>query len=125
MRIDLHTHSSASDGTESPAELVRAAAAAGLDVVALTDHDTTSGWAAAAAALPAGLDLVRGAEISCRFSEVSLHLLGYLFDPAEPTLAAALEKVRGSRVPRARAIVDRLRAAGVDVSWEDVTAEVG
>ena len=66
-RIDLHAHSTASDGTLSPAELVRAAAEAGLDVVAITDHDTTAGWAAAVAALPPGLALVRGAELSCRW----------------------------------------------------------
>ena len=64
-RIDLHTHSTASDGTDSPTELVAAAAAAGIDVLGLTDHDTTSGWEAAAAALPAGMSLVRGAEFSC------------------------------------------------------------
>ena len=66
MRIDLHTHSSVSDGTCSPAE-VMAAAAACVDVVALTDHDTTTGWAPAAAAIPAGLTLVPGAELSCRW----------------------------------------------------------
>jgi len=65
VRIDLHTHSTASDGTDTPAELVRAAAAAGLDVLALTDHDTTGGWAEAVEALPRGLTLLRGAELSC------------------------------------------------------------
>ena len=65
LRIDLHTHSTSSDGTDSPAELVAAAAAAGVDVMALTDHDTTGGWDAAVAALPAGMSLVRGAEFSC------------------------------------------------------------
>ncbi|RKS72498.1 hypothetical protein CLV35_2742 [Motilibacter peucedani] len=124
MRIDLHTHSTASDGTDSPAELVRAAAAAGLDVVALTDHDTTAGWDEAAAALPDGLTLVRGAEISCRYKQVSLHLLGYLFDPDDPRLAAELERVRASRVPRAREMVDRLRASGVPVSWDQVLDEL-
>jgi len=65
LRIDLHTHSTSSDGTDSPAELVAAAAAAGVDVMALTDHDTTGGWDPAVAALPAGVSLVRGAEFSC------------------------------------------------------------
>lgn len=125
MTIDLHTHSTASDGTDSPAELLRAAAAAGVTTVALTDHDTTVGWAEAATALPPGLSLVRGAELSCRYSGISLHLLAYLFDPGEPTLAAGLRRVRESRVPRARAMVERLRGAGVDVSWEDVLAHVG
>src|SRR4051812_29107595 len=124
MRIDLHAHTRASDGTESPAQLVRAAAAAGLDVVAITDHDTTLGWAEAAAALPPGLGLVRGAEISCRYRDVSLHLLGYLFDPASPELADALSRVRDSRVPRTRAIVKRLQGAGVDVTWDDVMERV-
>ncbi|RZS87223.1 hypothetical protein EV189_2648 [Motilibacter rhizosphaerae] len=124
MRIDLHTHSSASDGTDAPGTVVRDAAAAGLDVVALTDHDTTHGWDEAAAALPPGLALVRGAEISCRFSDVSLHLLAYLFDPEDPALAAELSRVRDSRVPRAQEMVSRLRAAGVDVGWDDVLEQV-
>ena len=67
MRIALHTHSSVSDGTDSPALLMGVAAAAGLDVVALTDHDTTAGWAAAEAARPPGLTVVPGMELSCRW----------------------------------------------------------
>jgi predicted metal-dependent phosphoesterase TrpH len=124
MLIDLHTHSTASDGTESPAGLVRAAAAAGLDVVALTDHDTTAGWAEAAEAAPPGLTIVRGAEISCRYKDVSLHLLGYLFDAEHTALAAELARVRASRVPRAQEMVDRLRASGVAVSWSEVLDQV-
>lgn len=80
VRIDLHTHSTASDGTDSPAELVRNAAAAGLDVVALTDHDTTRGHAEAIEALPEGLTLVTGAELSCRVDGIGLHMLAYLFE---------------------------------------------
>jgi predicted metal-dependent phosphoesterase TrpH len=118
--IDLHTHSTASDGTDSPAALMRAAAAARLDVVALTDHDTMSGHAEALAALPAGLTLVTGTEFSCRLGDVSLHLLGYLYDPAEPELARERELVRDDRVPRARAMVARLRELGVDITWERV-----
>ena len=79
-RIDLHAHSTASDGTSSPQELVQQAGAAGLQVIALTDHDTTAGWGAAAKALPPGLSLVRGAEVSCVHDGISLHLLAYLFD---------------------------------------------
>ncbi|MCU4746848.1 MULTISPECIES: PHP domain-containing protein [Streptomyces] len=120
MLIDLHTHSTASDGTDSPAALMRAAAAARLDVVALTDHDTMSGHAEALAALPAGLTLVTGTEFSCRLGDVSLHLLGYLYDPAEPELARERELVRDDRVPRARAMVARLRELGVDITWERV-----
>ncbi|TML26655.1 MAG: PHP domain-containing protein [Actinobacteria bacterium] len=93
MRIDLHTHSTASDGTFTPAQVVTAAAGAGLDVVALTDHDTTAGWAAAEAALPPGLTLVRGAELSCRWytdgDSIGLHLLAYLFDHV------SIQEVRG------------------------------
>ncbi|MEU8760369.1 PHP domain-containing protein [Streptomyces sp. NPDC048659] len=125
MRIDLHTHSTASDGTDSPAELVRNAAAAGLDVVALTDHDTTRGYAEAIAALPEGLTLVTGAELSCRLDGVSLHMLAYLFDPDEPAFAAERELVRDDRVPRARAMVGKLRELGVPVTWEQVARIAG
>jgi predicted metal-dependent phosphoesterase TrpH len=120
VRIDLHSHSTASDGTDSPAELVANAAAAGLDVVALTDHDTVAGHAAAAAALPPGLTLVTGAEISCRLDGVSLHMLAYLFDPDEPRLARERELLHDDRVPRARAIVAALRELGVPITWERV-----
>ncbi|SBV28169.1 hypothetical protein GA0070620_3703 [Micromonospora krabiensis] len=126
VRIDLHTHSTASDGTLSPPELVRAAAEAGLGVVAITDHDTTAGWAPALAALPPGLRLVRGAEISCRWfgaeSAVPLHLLAYLFDPEHPDLVAELARVRVAREQRGERIVDLLRADGVDVSWPEILA---
>jgi len=119
-RIDLHTHSTASDGTVLPAAVVQEAAAAGLDVVALTDHDTTQGWAEAAAALPAGLSLVRGAELSAVHGGVSLHLLAYLFDPDEPVLAAALGELRDARVRRAELMARTLEAAGTGVTWARV-----
>ncbi|GAB7031190.1 PHP domain-containing protein [Streptomyces sp. NPDC021749] len=125
MRIDLHTHSTASDGTDTPAELVRGAAAAGLDVVALTDHDTVAGHAEARAALPEGLTLVTGAELSCRIDGVSLHMLAYLFDPEEPELARERELVRDDRVPRARAMVGKLREHGIPVTWEQVARIAG
>jgi 3',5'-nucleoside bisphosphate phosphatase len=122
--IDLHCHSTASDGTLTPAELVAAGRDAGLDVMAITDHDTTGGWQAAAAARPAGLRLVRGAELSCRWygvrPSIPLHLLAYLFDPAEPRLAADLARVREDRERRGEKIVELLRADGVDVSWPEV-----
>ncbi|MER7330407.1 MULTISPECIES: PHP domain-containing protein [unclassified Micromonospora] len=125
-RIDLHTHSTASDGTLSPAELVRAAAESGLDVVAITDHDTTAGWEPALRALPAGLSLVRGAEISCRWygeePAVPLHLLAYLFDPDAPELVAELTRVRAARQERGERIVALLRADGIDVSWPEILA---
>ncbi|WP_030669025.1 PHP domain-containing protein [Streptomyces cellulosae] len=125
MRIDLHCHSTASDGTDSPAELVRNAAAAGLDVVALTDHDTTRGYAEAIGALPKGLALVTGAELSCRIDGISMHMLAYLFDPEEPALLAERELVRDDRVPRAQGMVARLQELGVPVTWEQVARIAG
>ncbi|MEW2447696.1 PHP domain-containing protein [Streptomyces parvulus] len=125
MRIDLHTHSTASDGTDTPARLVRKAAAAGLDVVALTDHDTTRGHAEALAALPEGLTLVTGAELSCRLDGVSMHMLAYLFDPEEPAFLAERELVRDDRVPRARGMVAKLNDLGVPITWEQVARIAG
>lgn len=125
MRIDLHTHSTASDGTDTPTELVRNAAAAGLDVVALTDHDSTRGHAEAIAALPPGLTLVTGAELSCRLDGVGMHMLAYLFDPEEPDLARERELVRDDRVPRAKAMVGKLQELGVPVTWEQVARIAG
>ncbi|MET3985939.1 PHP domain-containing protein [Streptomyces sp. PvR034] len=125
MRIDLHAHSTASDGTDTPAELVRNAAAAGLDVVALTDHDTVGGYAEAIAAVPRGLTLVTGAELSCRLDGIGLHMLAYLFDPTEPELSRERELVRDDRVPRARAMVGTLQELGVPVTWEQVARIAG
>ncbi|WP_028923628.1 PHP domain-containing protein [Pseudonocardia acaciae] len=123
MRIDLHTHSNASDGTDDPAELVRIAAAAGLDVVALTDHDTTAGWADAAKARPDGLALVRGAELSCvsedgRGGWVSVHLLAYLFDAEHPAVVAEQARLRGERRQRLVRMVARMAADGFPVDPE-------
>ncbi|GAA2098478.1 PHP domain-containing protein [Kitasatospora saccharophila] len=126
MRIDLHAHSNASDGTDSPAELVANAVAAGLDVVALTDHDTVAGHAEAAAAVAGtGLVLVPGAELSCQVGGISMHLLAYLFDPAEPAFAAERELVRTDRFRRGRAIVERCRELGAPISWEQVRRIAG
>ncbi|MGH8968612.1 MAG: PHP domain-containing protein [Actinomycetes bacterium] len=120
MPIDLHAHSSASDGSDTPADLVRHAREAGLDVVAITDHDTTRGWDEASRELPAGLRLVRGAEISCEAGGVSLHLLAYLFDPEHPELAAEMGLAFDDRVPRAQAIVGKLAEAGHPITWASV-----
>jgi predicted metal-dependent phosphoesterase TrpH len=131
MRIDLHAHSTASDGTDPPAALVAAAHAAGLDVVALTDHDTTVGWGEAARAVPPGLTLVPGLELSCRWSPpngerpTELHLLGYLVDPAHPGLVAALAALRDSRLGRARRMTERMAADGLPVRWERVAELAG
>jgi len=130
VRIDLHTHSSVSDGTDSPAELVATAAAAGLDVVALTDHDTTAGWAAAAAARPPGLTIVPGMEMSCRYfpadePPISVHLLAYLFDPQHPAFAAERVRLREERLSRGERIVTALAADGYPVVWEEIVARSG
>jgi 3',5'-nucleoside bisphosphate phosphatase len=124
-RADLHVHSSASDGTDPPAEVVRRAAQAGLDVVALTDHDTVAGHAEARAALPSGLTLLPGMELSAKLDDRSVHLLAYLFDPDQPELAAELARIRDDRVIRARTMVDKLAALGVDISWDQVAAIAG
>jgi predicted metal-dependent phosphoesterase TrpH len=124
-RADLHVHSSASDGTDPPAQVMRRAAEAGLDVVALTDHDTVAGHAEARAALPAGLTLLPGMELSARLNDRSVHLLAYLFDPDQPELAAELARIRDDRVIRARAMVEKLADLGVDISWDQVAAIAG
>ncbi len=125
MRIDLHAHSSASDGTDAPALVMRHARAAGLDVVALTDHDTVAGHAEAVEALPAGLTLVPGAELSCVWEGISLHLLAYLFDPVDETLAAELALLKDDRDRRAREMVARLNALGVEIAYDRVLALAG
>lgn len=125
MRIDLHTHSLASDGTMTPAELMDAAVQAGLDVIALTDHDTTAGWTPAAAARPDGLTLVRGAELSCVVAtpdgrRISIHVLAYLFDPTEQSFAAQRAELREHRLTRGHRIVERLAADGIPIEWAQV-----
>lgn len=125
MRIDLHTHSALSDGTDTPAGVLKAASAEGLDVVALTDHDTTAGWAEAAAARPAGLTVVPGMELSCRWflddqPPISVHLLAYLFDPEHPELRAERRRLREERLGRGERIVAALAADGYPVQWERV-----
>jgi predicted metal-dependent phosphoesterase TrpH len=125
VRIDLHTHSSVSDGTDTPAELLSAAAAAGLDVVALTDHDTTAGWGPAEAARPAGLTVVPGMELSCRWfpadePPISVHLLAYLFDPLHPAFVEERARLREERLSRGERIVTALATDGHPVEWEDI-----
>jgi predicted metal-dependent phosphoesterase TrpH len=128
LRIDLHTHSTASDGTDSPAGLVAAAVAGGVDVMAITDHDTTGGWSEAAGALPTGLTLVRGAEFSCISPtgrgdrDVSVHLLGYLFDPEHPAIVAEQTRLRAERVERLRKMIEKMAADGYPVDVETVFA---
>ncbi|MBM9465807.1 PHP domain-containing protein [Nakamurella leprariae] len=128
MRIDLHTHSDRSDGTDPPADLVRAAVAAGLDVLAVTDHDTTGGWAAVEEARPAGLTVIRAAEFSTQDPlggspdgrPVSVHLLGYLFDADDPVIVAEHRRLQAARLRRGTAIVDKMVAAGVPITNDQV-----
>ncbi|WP_411266603.1 PHP domain-containing protein [Curtobacterium sp. ER1/6] len=121
--IDLHAHSSVSDGTERPAALVAAAAAAGLDGVALTDHDTTAGWDDAIAAVrDRPMTLVPGLELSTRVGYRSVHVLGYLVDPSDPGLVEETTRIRDGRFARARRMVERI---GRDhpITWDDVIAQ--
>ncbi|MFQ4149188.1 PHP domain-containing protein [Arthrobacter sp. LAPM80] len=125
MRIDLHAHSNVSDGTQSPADLVAAAALARLDVMALTDHDSTGGWPEAlAAARHHGVGLVPGMEISCTTSRgVSVHLLCYLHDPDNEELLDEITKAKDARLTRAERMVVRL-AEDYPLNWDDVSAHV-
>ncbi|WP_338750812.1 PHP domain-containing protein [Janibacter alittae] len=123
--IDLHTHSSRSDGTDAPADLIAQAAEAGVTTIALTDHDTTAGWVeAAASAQRHGISLMRGAELSTRHHRRSVHLLAYLFDPDDADLAEEMRRTREDRGPRLRRIVEHMAADGFPIAWEDVLAQV-
>ena len=126
VRIDLHTHSTVSDGTESPAELVRAAAATGLEAVALTDHDSTAGWAEATEqAERCGIELVPGMEVTCQDPRgISVHLLSYLQDPRDEALLGEIERTRRARRVRARLMVELL-AEDYPITWDDVLAQAG
>lgn len=122
--IDPHTHSSESDGTQRPAELMAAAAAAGLDVLGLTDHDTWRGWdEAARATATTGVSLLRGVELSTAADGISVHLLSYLHDPDDAVLLAEATASRDSRLDRARRMVANI-GQDLDLSWEDVAAQL-
>lgn len=129
MRIDLHTHTSASDGTDTPAQLMAKAVDAGLDVIGLTDHDTTAGWQPAAAARPAELTLIRGAEFSTHVTlpqrTVSIHLLGYLFDPADRAIVTEQARLVDARLHRGLAMVDLMVADGLPIDREQVLEIAG
>jgi predicted metal-dependent phosphoesterase TrpH len=126
VRIDLHSHSNVSDGTTSPSEVVERAVALGLDVLALTDHDTDAGWVeAAAAARRTGLSLVPGMEISTKHRDRGVHVLGYLLDPGFPPLASELGRILEGRDRRLDAMLERLAAAGVHLSAEEVRQQAG
>lgn len=121
--IDLHTHSAVSDGTETPTQLIRAAVAAGLGTVALTDHDSTAGWQEAfTAAEGTGLTVIPGMELSTNYGPASVHMLAYLFDPLNADVVAETARIRDGRLHRAERIVERI-AADYDLTWDDVLAE--
>lgn len=121
MRIDLHTHSRVSDGTDSPTRLVMAAREAGLDVIALTDHDTFDGITEAmAAGRRIGVRVVPGIELSTERDGHSVHLLGYGCDPANRALAEELVRIREGRSGRIPAMCEALTAAGCPVTVDDV-----
>ena len=119
--IDLHTHTTCSDGTDRPRELVNKAIVQGLEVLGITDHDTTSGWEEATQALRGKLQLVLGAEISCLTNDgISVHMLGILFDPKHIEMQTMLEETRDGRLPRMRKMIEKMRAEGMDISIADV-----
>ncbi len=121
--IDLHTHTNKSDGTDSPRELVNKAIAMGLTVLGISDHDTTAGWEEAAQTLRGGLHLVLGSEISCLTHDgISVHMLGLLFDQEHQQMQIMLEETRDGRLPRMRKMIEKMRAAGIDISMQDVEA---
>jgi len=119
--IDLHTHTTCSDGTDSPRELVNKAIVQGIEVLGITDHDTTSGWQEATQSLRGSLQLALGAEISCLTNDgISVHMLGLLFDPLHEEMQQVLEETRDGRLPRMRKMIEKMRAEGMDISIEDV-----
>ena len=121
--IDLHTHTTCSDGTDSPRELVNKAIAQGLEVLGISDHDTTSGWDEATQTLRGTLKLALGAEISCLTNDgISVHMLGMLFDPLHEEMQQVLEETRDGRLPRMRKMIEKLRSEGMDISIEDVVS---
>lgn len=121
MKIDLHTHSTKSDGTMSPTELVQHAIINGITVLGLADHDTVAGWEEASAAVRADLHLVLGAEISCLTTDHrSIHMLGLLFDKNYLPLQETLESSRDDRIPRMKKMIELMAADGIKISFEEV-----
>jgi predicted metal-dependent phosphoesterase TrpH len=121
--IDLHTHTNKSDGTDSPRELVNKAIAQGLTVLAISDHDTTASWEEATQTLRGSMELVLGSEISCLTTNgISVHMLGLLFDGGHPEMQLMLEETRDGRLPRMRKMIEKMQAAGIDISMADVEA---
>jgi len=123
--IDLHTHSTYSDGTDKPSELINKALAAGITIIGLTDHDSISGWQEATNSLLPGISLVPGAEISCQTTDgISVHILGLLFDANNTELMSTLEKTRENRHGRMEKIIARINEAGIDITMDDVLEQL-
>ncbi len=121
--IDLHTHTTCSDGTDSPRELINKALSQGIDVLAITDHDTTAGWSEARKAVRGDIELVLGAEISCLTHDgISVHMLGLLFDENNAPMQKLLEETRDGRIPRMKKMIELMRAEGMNISMADVEA---
>lgn len=119
--IDLHTHTTASDGTDSPFILVKKALAAGVKTLGITDHDSTAGWSEAISAMQPQIELVLGAEISCLTDDgISVHMLGLLFDGEDFGMQEMLAQSRDTRLPRMRKMVALLQADGFDITLDDV-----
>ena len=119
--IDLHTHTTCSDGTDSPFALVKKALAAGITTLAITDHDSTAGWAEATSAIQSQIELVLGAEVSCLTTDgISVHMLGLLFNGEDAEIQKMLADSRDTRVPRMRKMVELLAADGIKISLDDV-----
>lgn len=121
--IDLHAHTTCSDGTDSPLALVKKAASSGITVLGISDHDSTAGWAEATEALHGNLQLALGAEVSCLTEDnVSVHMLGLLFDGENQPLQQLLSDSRDTRIPRMKKMIENLQGAGYEITLEDVSA---
>lgn len=121
--IDLHTHTNNSDGTDSPRELVNKAISLGMSVLGVTDHDTTQGWQEAMQTVRGDITLALGSEISCLTDDgISVHMLGLLFDGENKEMQTMLEETRDGRLPRMRKMIEKMRAAGIEISMDDVEA---
>ena len=125
MKIDLHTHSNFSDGTDHPSELINKALSQGITTLALTDHDTVAGWDEAIEWLRPGMDLVLGSEISCQTEDgISVHMLGLLFDRENQPLQEMMAATRDNRLGRMERIITKMNAAGIEITIEEVHAQL-
>ena len=123
--IDLHTHTTCSDGTDTPTQLINKALAAGISTIGLTDHDSVSGWQEATAALRPGISLVPGAEISCQTEDgISVHILGLLFDENDSELSKTMAQTRENRHGRMEKIIARINQAGIEITMAEVLEQL-